>query len=71
MISLFHFLVKLIYFFSKERAFFELDYDYLYIAYSSIEFKESFFVHINDKENPLGLFKIINEENKITLVRID
>ena len=47
------------------------DYDYLYIAYSSIEFKESFFVHINDKENPLGLFKIINKENKITLVRMD
>lgn len=47
------------------------DYDYLYIANSSNEFNDSFFVQINNKDNPLGLFKILNQENKISLHKID
>jgi hypothetical protein len=47
------------------------DYDYLYIANSSDEFNKSFFAPINSQEKPLGLFKIANQENIITLQRID
>lgn len=47
------------------------DYDYLYIANSSDEFNKSFFIQINSQENPLGLFKIGDQENTITLRRID